>query len=119
MALFYSSILVFPIIILIALIRVQAEVSLQFGILTCLNHFTTNYLIKLDSISELCGIDYIVPLVDWLKKEIPDGKFAISYDNKFVYKEDGSRLEIPRELLVCGDCPEKMAKEYVNWPQQH
>ena len=62
--------------------------------------------------SELCGIEFAKPLINWLKEKIPDGKFEISFNYKFVYKEDGSRLEIPRELFSCGECSKKMIEKF-------
>ncbi|RIA88695.1 hypothetical protein C1645_739201 [Glomus cerebriforme] len=68
---------------------------------------------------ELCGIEIAKPLVDWIKQKIPEGKFQISFDHKFVYKEDGTRFEIPREFFACGECANKMRKFYEDWPVQH
>ncbi|GBB89886.1 hypothetical protein RclHR1_16710002 [Rhizophagus clarus] len=72
------------------------------------------------SSGELCGIESIRPLVDWLKQEIPEGKINFSYDFLFVYKEDGTRIEIPVEFRSsCGECGKNMMKVYKNWMDQH
>jgi hypothetical protein len=68
----------------------------------------------------LCGIESIRPLVDWLKREIPEGKVQFSYDFLFVFKEDGTRIKVPTELVTkCGECGKNMMKEYKNWMDQH
>ncbi|GBB99282.1 hypothetical protein RclHR1_03470017 [Rhizophagus clarus] len=71
------------------------------------------------SSGDLCGIELTKPLINWLKENIPDGKFRISYDHKFVYKEDGSRLEIPRGIFFCGECQERVVKTFKYWPVNH
>ncbi|CAB4479561.1 hypothetical protein RhiirA1_511644 [Rhizophagus irregularis] len=69
---------------------------------------------------ELCGIESIRPLVDWLKQEIPEGKVQFSYDFLFAYKEDGTRIKVPMELVTkCSECGKNMMKEYKNWMDQH
>ncbi|CAG8672941.1 uncharacterized protein OCT59_005874 [Rhizophagus irregularis] len=65
---------------------------------------------------ELCGIEAIKPLVDWLKQEIPEGNVQFSYDQQYVYKKDGTRIQIPMELVgYCGECGKNMIKEYKSW----
>ena len=51
-------------------------------------------------------------LCGWLKE-------AISFDFKYAYKSDGTRLEIPRELFSCGECPKKGFNIYKSWIKQH
>jgi len=70
-------------------------------------------------ISELCGIESYKPLSDWIKENIPDGNFTMSFNFKYAYKSDGTRLEIPRELFSCGECPKKVFNIYKNWIKQH
>ncbi|CAB4427174.1 unnamed protein product [Rhizophagus irregularis] len=68
------------------------------------------------SSGELCGIEAIKPLVDWLKQEIPEGNVQFSYDQQYVYKKDGTRIQVPMELMAhCGECGKNMIKEYKTW----
>ncbi|CAB4425587.1 unnamed protein product [Rhizophagus irregularis] len=78
-----------------------------------------NFMCLKTSNGELCGIETTKPFIKWLKEKIPEGKFRPSYDHKYVYREDGTRIEIPRELISCGECQQKMAKTYKYWPVNH
>jgi len=78
-----------------------------------------DFMCRQASSGELCGIEITKPLIKWLEKEIPEGNFRFSFDHQFVYKEDGSRLEIPRELYLCGECQKKKTKIYKYWIVKH
>ncbi|GBC05822.1 hypothetical protein RclHR1_06440009 [Rhizophagus clarus] len=72
------------------------------------------------SSGEFCGVESIKPVIDWLKQEVPEGNIQISYDHQFVYKEDGTSIKIPTELLTsCGECGVNMINEYENWIDQY
>jgi hypothetical protein len=58
------------------------------------------------------------PLFKWLEENIPGGKFTFLLNFKYVYKSDGTRLEIPKEVY-CGECPKKALYIYKSWPEQH
>ncbi|RIA91085.1 hypothetical protein C1645_822479 [Glomus cerebriforme] len=74
-------------------------------------HKTTN--------GELCGIESVKPLINWLETVAPEGNANITYDHQFVYKSDGTRLPIPKELFQCGECTTNMVQEYGTWIDQH
>ena len=67
----------------------------------------------------MCGIEFAKPVMDWLKEEMPEENFQMSYDHKFVHKEDGTRIEIPKELQSCGECPKKVFEIFKFWPLKH
>ncbi|CAB4411709.1 unnamed protein product [Rhizophagus irregularis] len=38
------------------------------------------------------------------------------YDQQYVYKKDGTRIQIPMELVgFCGECGKNMIKEFKTW----
>ncbi|GBC07615.1 hypothetical protein RclHR1_07580003 [Rhizophagus clarus] len=71
------------------------------------------------SSGELCGVESIKPLVEWLRQEIPEGKVHFSYDYSYVFKDDETRIEIPLNLVTnCGECGKNMIKEYKAWTEK-
>ncbi|CAG8631867.1 4874_t:CDS:2 [Funneliformis caledonium] len=70
------------------------------------------------SSGELCGIEAAKAVLDWLKEAVPDGDFVFSYDYSFVYKSDGTQIEVPQEFK-CSECSKVAFEIYFTWPEQH
>ncbi|CAB5188610.1 unnamed protein product [Rhizophagus irregularis] len=73
------------------------------------------YVIKTSS-GELCGIEVIKPLVDWLSKKFLKEMYNFHIINNTFIRKMGTRIQVPMELMGhCGECGKNMIKEYKTW----